>query len=76
MIEIPGVAGAGTAPISCAKASHKTRPMATPTGMPTTVPIHTAMLDCQATTAANCRPVNPSVFNKARSRRRSDRYCR
>jgi hypothetical protein len=29
-----------------------------------------AMLDCHATAAANWRWVNPSVFNKAKSRRR------
>jgi hypothetical protein len=68
--EVPGNAGDGTASISCANASHKRRPRAIPTGIPTIVPIRTAMLDCQATTAANCRLVNPSVFNSATSRRR------
>ena len=69
-IKVPGTVGAGTALISWAKRTHSDRPMMMPAGTPMTMPTATATLDCQATAAAAWRWVKPSVFNKARSRRR------
>ncbi len=39
-----------------------------PSGIPTTAPIATAMVDCQEVAAASCALVKPSAFNSARSR--------
>ncbi len=69
-----GTEGWGTALMLRAKRIHSWRPMAMPTGTPTTAAIAAIAEACEATVAANCRAVNPRVFNKARSRlcRRTD----
>ena len=51
--ETTGTLGAGTAWMLRANRSQSQRPRAIPRGTPTTVPIKTAMVDCQATAAAN-----------------------
>src|SRR5439155_15210509 len=52
-IEPAGTLGAGTTWMLSANRSHRARPRAMPSGTPTTVPIATTALDCQATTAAS-----------------------
>src|ERR1017187_5117908 len=69
-IDNVGTLGVGTAWISSANTIHKNRPSPIPSGTPTAVPIATATLDCQATTDASWRRVNPSVFSRAKSRHR------
>lgn len=69
-IDITGTLDAGTTCTWWAKRSHNQRPRTIPSGTPTTVPIVTAAVDCQATAAASWRRVKPSVLSRARSRRR------
>ena len=65
-----GTVGLGTAAISRANLVQSDLPTTMPTGTPTTVPRSATTDACDATVAASCRRVKPSVFKSARSRRR------
>ena len=62
--------GSGTAESSRANSSHSQRPAAMPSGTPMITPTTATTVDCQAMAPASWRRVKPSVFSRARSRRR------
>ena len=69
MTDSTGTVGSGTAPICSANRIHSQRPSTMPSGMPTTIPIPTAMDACHATAADSWRWTKPNTLSCARSRR-------
>ena len=71
MIQPMGVDEAVTTPSRDANACQAIRPIATPSGAPTTNPPSIIASACTLTETRNCRPVKPSVRSTAISRRRT-----
>src|SRR6185437_13589302 len=65
-----GHVGSVATPSSSATASHTTRPVTRPSGIPTTRPTAATVLACHAIVARTWRRAKPSVLRTASSRRR------
>ena len=61
-----GTLGVGTVWMLWANRSQSQRPSAIPSGTPTTVPIVTVIVDCQATAAASSRPGEPERLQQGK----------